>query len=123
MNNIKFKAWDIKKNMWVNDFLIDPDNGDLLCSGYLDLNLNDDLELMQYTGLKDKDGKEIYEGDVLRWYPNRPVNHIDVIICWDEHTASFSFGAWYDHEFPDPSEDSLVIGNIYDNPEPLEKCS
>lgn len=110
MRKIKFRAWDNKV-----DTMVQWDK--LGQSPFLLKKWNLSWDYMQFTGKKDKKGIEIYDGDVLRWYPNKPVNHIDVIICWDEYTASFYFGDWYDNDFPDTAIDSLVIGNIYQNPE------
>ena len=75
--------------------------------------------VVQYTGKKDKKGIEIYENDNLRWYPQNPKNHTDIIVLWDECNARFNFGGWYEGEFPDTEKDSLVIGTIYENPELL----
>ena len=52
MRSIKFRIWDGN-----NEFFIYPEVLELNCG----------LEYQQYTGLKDKHGKEIYEGDILEW--------------------------------------------------------
>ena len=85
---------------------------------------NGAVVIMQYTGLKDKNGKEIYEGDICETvtYSGKPFGTIDVV--------KFSGGAFKltdieDALLPIPLDDSdiqsvEVIGNIYENPELLE---
>lgn len=80
---------------------------------------------MQFTGLKDKHGKEIYEGDIL----NYPREEQVISVRW----SSDGYWAFYEHRgFDDGvgrgdwrlttgiSLNSEVIGNIYENPELLE---
>jgi hypothetical protein len=73
-------------------------------------------ELMQFTGLKDINGLDIYEGDVL-WKPNQSAVP-KFLMEWDEKKACFT-------EMPKTSAGSpntdefTVIGNIYNNPELL----
>lgn len=77
--------------------------------------VNNKIILMQYTGLKDKNGKEIYEGDILKGtFYGFPMPEYDYVfqIYWDEKEKGFMASYF------EPSE-CEVIGNIYDNPELL----
>lgn len=63
----------------------------------------------QYTGLKDKNGKEIYEGDMLQ-HPN----HKTTIVTWDETECGWNIVGYGIHLCE-------VIGNIHDNPELIKQ--
>jgi uncharacterized phage protein (TIGR01671 family) len=81
-------------------------------------------KLMQYTGLKDKNGKEIYEGDILKYKDGSDVATYKVF--WDDRSARFtdtriedgdSQTAYDGFEFVN---DCKVIGNIHEHPELLK---
>ena len=127
----KFRAWDIHgQKMFVNDELIIwnsnvyANDGKKLSCNYLKGWSIDDEYLMQSTGLKDKNGKEIFEGDIVDYKGRKAV------VKWHGSYASFIyrfvnelqerfsewrplFLAYYHFE---------IIGNIYENPELLEDC-
>ena len=124
---IKFRIWDIENKEMLKvqelDFestfyggriAIRPDQ-------YNDYFDTEDMILMQYTGIDDKNGKEIYEGDIV-------VDKEDEVmgeITWNEEEASFYFsilyenGTYEEEKLNDWASVLEVIGNIYDNPELL----
>lgn len=78
----------------------------------------------QYTGLTDKNGRKIFEGDILSgiryhdWGQGGEYRPDKCIIKWDEERAAFDPVYWwerYNHDL----KDYEVIGNIFDNPELL----
>lgn len=71
-------------------------------------------ELMQYTGLKDKNGKEIYENDIIKW-PTGAVSEMKF-----EHTGCGCHDGYGWFISPDEAPTVEVIGNIYSNPELLK---
>ena len=87
---------------------------------------SDNIKLMQYTGLKDKNGKAIYEGDIVKdgagstsriWKVT--FNMIDglqfILILDSDHVFTYkSFNSYH-------KKNLEVIGNIYENPELLRK--
>lgn len=88
--------------------------------------VNNDLNLMQSTGLKDKNGKEIFEGDILGIETDEGI--LNVNIFWDDKHALFMFESEIHNEkelLAELVEDNTypfeIIGNIYENPELLEE--
>lgn len=83
------------------------------------------LILMQYTGLLDKDGKEVYEGDVIQYYQPYAQRTDVHFVKWDDYLACFGLfehgNEWCKESDWIKIESLLIIGNIHDNPELLNK--
>ena len=85
---------------------------------------SENFELMQYTGLEDKNGIEIYEGDILKYkFPyDRRLKHVS-LVKFIETEASFGLKDIYGNEIPlyriTANNYFEVVGNIYENPELL----
>ena len=69
-------------------------------------------ETQQFTGVHDKNGKEIYEGDIVRW--NGEIDLGNILIKWDGRRCAYSFG---DTLSPVDMQNCEIIGNIYQTPE------
>lgn len=85
-----------------------------------------DIEVLQFTGLQDKNGIEIYEGDILKYkfpYDKRKVH--TSAVTYLETQASFGIKDRYENEIPlykiTANNYFEVIGNIYENEELLQK--
>lgn len=126
MRTIKFKCWDKELNRFV---IYEPHIS-------IDLNGNiynlqngegrDRYELVQFTGLLDRRGREIYEGDIYQ-YP--------IAVGYHEDTDEYEFGAALSiveystfagrpaigYRFHAFSKDCEVVGNIYENPELIKQ--
>lgn len=134
MNNreIKFRAWDESRNEMISQFGLLKENMPQLIQheedGYIfcgHSQENDDWcepILMQYTGLKDKNGKEIYEGDILSGHSDGNVRvewsnangGWDCIFSDEANISISEMCSWF-------GNNAQVIGNIYENPELLNK--
>lgn len=120
----KFRAWDrIKKRMFLV-LEIDYENGLVSDETYWNTIPFVDVKLMQSTGLKDKNGKEIFEGDiVIAWSQGvkgtfEIKRRIDGL--WLLYPAWKDGQFWYLSPTEDGRETIEIIGNIYENHELLE---
>jgi hypothetical protein len=107
---IKFRAWEFDNNGGKLVYGYESFIGEALEKGY---------QLMQFTGLHDKNGKEIYEGDIID-----DGMHSNIIVSWCDELSSFvltrkgwAFRHWFG-ESCDPCKVE-IIGNIHQNPELL----
>ena len=115
MRTIKFRAWDAEsKKMFSAQDLSQA----RIYWDWLGLK---DVKLMQYTGLKDKNGKEIYEGDIIMsiYGTGHVVYHERKALFG--HEVKGSYGEFVFIEIYRNIQETEVIGNIYENPELQEQ--
>ena len=125
MREIKFRIWDTenKEMLKVQELDFEPTfyGGRIAIrpDQYNDYFDTEDMILMQYIGLHDKNGKEIYEGDIVRKF-NGIIGK--VIYEHSEFIIDVTNNKKLDYGRLDLIENFVeVIGNIYDNPDLLEK--
>lgn len=132
---IKFRAWD----KWNKRMKHDPHEGDFI-KWHAPSNWKECYEVMQYTGLKDRNGKEIYDGDICEFVilqvqkELKPIESLLVVIEWknaswgfrhlypdlvhedDREWSSFiqSYGEMWDSDYFE------IVGNIHEHPHLLK---
>jgi uncharacterized phage protein (TIGR01671 family) len=132
MRHFKFRVWDIKKEQ-MHEVLY------LATAHYLEQKcvighgLEHDSEItltpskgiiMQWAGLEDRNGVEIYECDIVKT-DDTDSGYIFAVVKWDESSAAFQFH-FSDGDILQADDMDMdhveVIGNIYENPDLLDEC-
>lgn len=119
MREIKFRAWDKENEKMMKVSSLHLENKEISVKENETFHLFRMQDLMQYTGLKDKNGKEIYEGDIV------VLNNIEndnMCIVRYEH-SSYRLEGWSLREDLSNVEDRFleVVENIYENKNLLEE--
>lgn len=129
MRPIKFRAWDRKRKemhavdelRWEQGRLDEVTLDD--STAWFDGDGLEMLKIMQYTGHSDKNGKEIFEGDVCR---QQIGEHTAIgVMIWNHAKSQFGLDCTVDFEVPEHIEIHVgtknnhpeIIGNLYENPE------
>src|SRR3990167_11065719 len=134
MRTIKFRFFDGKKMCEVGELTFFADNAGYHINGEFPSTGKDPFSLMQFTGLLDKSGKEIYEGDIVKYLVHYPRDY-------QERNPKKKFGRiagpvqwtkgwlYLDYDGEDNGDNALlyekeaenweIIGNIYENPDLL----
>lgn len=129
----RFRAWHLElgrmmliKNMWFQDGSVEElELNDAVMNDYITA-YPDEIELMQSTGLKDKNGKEIFEGDILivtddhSWLEVVSYSKEKAMFVTEEINRKFKIPKTPLYDLFDTSIfDFEIIGNIYENKELL----
>ena len=131
MRAIRFRAWDTveRRMLYYPEFLITP-IGHIITpdiidvkwlntikkEGFVGIGYTERFILMASTGLKDRNGKEIYEGDIIQHQDVKQVIRFERLDAADDA----DFDSYGYHINPHWRGDYVVIGNIYENPELME---
>jgi uncharacterized phage protein (TIGR01671 family) len=121
MRGTEFRVWDLVRKKWLieDEYIIFYDgtiydvfiqNLDVML-----LDMNKDAVLEQWTGLKDKNGAFIFEGDILK---DCDSGEIVGVVKYDDEFGIYNCGALALKSF---NSERVVIGNVHGNPELLHE--
>jgi uncharacterized phage protein (TIGR01671 family) len=118
---IKFRVWyEYKKNIYLMHYFgldsFNSDDGSQWIDsdqGYLGYQEMLECPIMQYTGLKDKNGKEVYESDFVRF--NNDEQSFVFKVSWDQKRHAWDMQGLYEIDM----SYCEIVGNIYENPQLL----
>jgi len=135
MRVIKFRAWDNINNKFrdiesINIARNNKPTSIVSNCDFYQIQSNSQIELMQYAGLKDKNGVEIYEGDIINVYDYDSIyEHKDKLTTKAKNVRFENGSFWFTNEvtksfysfsnYNRPGTSFEVIGNIHENPELL----
>lgn len=105
---IKFRAWDKKANCWAENLSVN-----FMADAKLHTEISDRYIFLEFTGLLDKNGKEIYEGDLMK-----DINGYVSKVQWEVQESTHDNSEWVGYRGDLFNEE--VIGNIYENPKLLK---
>ena len=125
MREIKFRAWDKENEKMMKVSSLYLENKEISVKENGTFRLFRMQDLMQYTGVKDKNGKEIYEGDIVLVELSGTSTQYKTVVKIKEGAfiASLIDGEDYIYIFNRgfDSNDFEILGNVYENPELLEE--
>ena len=117
-DRFKYRAWDKENKKYIYDvekgLEFYSTAGNLRVMTLAEIAESSKYDLEQCTGLKDKNGKLIYEGDIVTGFFNNNK------VIWDKSSFCVDDGSGVFDELTKSSEESTIIGNIHENPELLE---
>ena len=146
MRIIKFRGYNKKNGEWLfGSYILNRGHHFVAPDEFADSKTWEDYEVIeetigQFTGLCDKNGKEIYEGDILR-YPakdkSQEENFVSFEVFWHDNDCADNHVGWQIDRrhfhgcicgtrdistfLPRYTKKMVIIGNIHDNPELLER--
>lgn len=115
---LKFRVWDTFHKQWIGACAIELDGTIIDVHNAIP---ETNCIAQQYTGLKDKNGKEIYEGDIVKW------GDLNYLVEWNDIAYKWQGRCPYYHTYHHPTTENfrdlmngVIVGNIFENSELLK---